>query len=215
MLLLGLIDTEQTTAMGVTEGYAMALDPAGDRLIIKSFHSDKDTHPLTGILRTETGKDDIEYDGPCFHFAKSFAEHYKEESVDQRLGFKLLVHDYVIKFFILHWDGLFKDRSRALGYSQEYLDNLEKEVEYAYYIVIDVLKRIKFPVIKKLGEAYYALNAYKKLERAMATTEHEFRQDALTARESGEEKIAENAAKGYEKLLGTVRAFNEDPTADV
>ena len=150
MFLLGLIDTEQTTAMGVTEGYAMALDLAGDRLIIKSFHSDKDTHPLTGILRTETGKDDIEYNGSCFHFAKRFAEHYKEEFVDQRRGFELLVHDHVIRFFILHWDGLFKDRSRALGYPQDYIDNLEKDVERAYYIVIDLLKRIKFPVIGKL-----------------------------------------------------------------
>ena len=45
ILLLDVIDTEQTTAMGVTEGYATAFDPADHRLMIKSFHSDKDTHP--------------------------------------------------------------------------------------------------------------------------------------------------------------------------
>ena len=49
----------------------------------------------------------------------------------------------------------------------------------------------------------------------MVTTVDEFRQDAVTARESGEEKIADNAAKVYEKLLGTISAFNKDPTGDV
>lgn len=69
-LLLGIIDTEQTTAMGVTEGYAIVLDLAKDELMIRPFHSDKDTHPLIGRWSTRIADDDISYDGLFLCFAE-------------------------------------------------------------------------------------------------------------------------------------------------
>ena len=62
---------------------------------------------------------------------------------------------------------------------------------------------------------YSGLNSHKKLERALVTTEVGFRQDAVAAKGSGEDKIAQNAANVYEKLLTTIRTFNEDSTADI
>ena len=35
------------------------------------------------------------------------------------------------------------------------------------------------------------------------------------AKEQGHENIAENAAKLYEKVMGMLRAFNEDPEREV
>lgn len=111
---------------------------------------------------------------------------------------------------------MIRNRSRAIGYCDEFIDNLEKDVTSTYDDAIDLLKRIDFLVKKKLGKPLNrGLNIYNKLERVMLMTEDEFRQEAVTARESGEEKIAENAATVYEKLLGTIWAFNESPAADV
>ena len=50
------------------------------------------------------------------------------------------------------------------------------EVRNAYAIVMDMLKRIEFPVQKKLAKPLYTgLISYKQLERAMVTTQDEFR----------------------------------------
>lgn len=35
------------------------------------------------------------------------------------------------------------------------------------------------------------------------------------AKKQGHEKVAENAAKLYEKIMGLLKAFNEDPEKDV
>ena len=72
--------------MGVKVGYAMALDPANDRVWIRPFYSDKDIHPLTGIWSTGVGDRNMNYEGPCLYFAERSKELYIDEFITQEFG---------------------------------------------------------------------------------------------------------------------------------
>ena len=220
MLLLHMIDTKQTTTMGSTEGYIIALDVVNNRLIIKPFHSDKDTHPLTKSWDAELPNDGISFSGTPLAFARSFLAYCRDtRSLKLPDPFKFFIHGHVVEILLKHWTGFAKDfvpDVHDYGASITYgnVEAFKEDVQQDYDYVQEILAKTDFPVKEKPeDEGHKGYCGYRELEQSLRAVEDGIRQEAMKLKAAGDVRIAGNAAKVYERILGILEEFNEDPAA--
>ena len=118
------------------------------------------------------------------------------------------------EFIKHHWDGLVGSNPEATEADTPTL--LDKFCS-AITNIKKVLSRMVVPVVVSTEKQHkqVCLCAVEEIEWQLEEQEDYFRRAAITAKKQGQEKIAENAARLYEKIMGQLRAFNEDPEKDV
>ena len=210
ILLIHMINTEETTMPDSITGYAIGFDVLQGQLIIRSFYSDKCTHPLTSPWTPVDPGDEISFYGTPLEFAHEFFRELPE-SRDPDLHIKLLVHAHAVKFLLDHWDGLFRT-----VISSEDAASLRKEVCNLHTKRIEITKAYRFPVKEEFGDITPAvLQNFQDIRNTLLDREKAFKDNALKAKRDDKEKVAENAAKAYEKLMSTINLFIEDPTKEL
>ena len=209
MLLIRMIDTERTTVPDSTGGYAIAFNVLEERLIIRSFYSDRNTHPLCSPWTNADPRDPISFYGTPLEFARKFILWIPELNTDDEC-LRLLVHAHAIKFLLDHWTNLFQS-----ALSTEKSEFLQSEIRDIYDKSTPIIRTFRFHTGEKaVGAAPTALKKFRDLRDDLVEEEDQFRADALNAKRDGKEKVAENAEKVYGKLLSTINAFLEDPTKE-
>lgn len=211
MLLICMINTEQTTTYGCTEGYAAAFDVPADHLIIRPFRSDKETHPLNGPWTSDVPNDGISISCASYDFIRGFTV-MAANLENEHDNFKLMVHRHVMQYYLDIWKFLFKPSFHI----PEDPAKLRTRVEEADRKIWERLTSTKFPVKEKewlLPPG--GLVAFRKLQQLLEDEEPELRKDAVKANSDGDDQVAENAAVVYEKIMELIRDFNADPSRDV
>ncbi|KAL9033696.1 MAG: hypothetical protein Q9214_007390, partial [Letrouitia sp. 1 TL-2023] len=217
MLLLGMIDSFQSTQWGRTEGFASAYDFEKDEIVVKPFVSQEGHHPLGGRWDiVSSGAND----GPCFRcspvqFVERFFQLSKslEENDDdsQDLGFKLMTHYHISDFVITRWNTLAKIPNVAAG-EETFTEAKLEEFKTAQTKVAGAMKKIKFreqpreKVIEQRSVSYF-----QKMRDMLEDHEIDIRFDALEAKGEGKEQLATNVAGFYEKLSGLLNSFIKNP----
>ena len=206
MLLIRMIATEPTSWPDSTGGYAIAFDVLENKLIIKSYYCDGNTHPLTSAWKTAVEKDGINFYGTPLEFAHKFIRGLTEYR-GQIIYTRLLVHAHAAKFLLDHWAALFRS-----VISREEASALEDEVRKIDAERTPMIKNYKFIIKRKDRVAERDILGYfVEIRNSFLLEEGELRFKAIEAKNGGKEKVAKNAAKVYERLLSTVNAFLEDP----
>ena len=237
ILLIGMLDSMRDPTPGVKSGWALAYDVVTQQIMVKPFFSDKHHHPLTSSWNEPVVNDGVSFTWSPMRFiteyqllAQSIDKkienhditpihgscdlHTHLELQDHSLAFRMLVHSIVAKWVLTHWQGLISYWSPTA----EETTTLRKATDNAYSRIKGYLRRIPFPAVVKTkvqGKRKTVVHPFDELEWSLEEQEDYFRCGAVSAREEGEEKIARNMAMLYERILGLVRAFNEDPKGDL
>lgn len=232
MLLIEAIDALQCRTPGIKEGWAVAYDVVKQQIVIKPFSSDKDRHPLTSSWSAPITDDGLSFRCSPMQFIKGYTELAKsvEEQTlngeaevsekhlkfqDSRLSFRMLVHTLVIKWVFTHERGLISHWCETPEEASDILKNAKE----AYHKIKGYLALIPFAMQEKSkipeNEKKTVITPFEELEWSLVEMEDYFRNGAVEAKEIGENKIAENIAVLYERILGMVQSFNKDPRGDL
>ena len=233
MLLIDIVDSMQSQISAAKEGWVLAYDITKQQIIIKPFFSNKDRHPLTSSWTAPTVHDFVstamspmlfayEYTGLGQKTISNDVLNETDQSLDkdlepeqQRMAFRMLVHSVVIKWVFRHWEGLISHWCQTPEESANKLASAKD----AYSRIKKYLALSRFPIVTKTEpaekEKKTVVCPFEELEWQLVEMEDYFRAGALGAKEKGEEKIAENVVSLYERLLGMVKKFNDDPRADL
>lgn len=184
MLLLRMLDTKQTTTMGATEGYVVAFDVINNQLIIRPFHSDRDTHPLTKPWSSKLPNDGISFSGTPLDFAESFTRNHRDSSD----VFKLWIHGHVANILLEHWSAFSKDFVPGV---YDEVQTFKKYVRKANRYVEEILEKTEFPHKEKLGDPDHQelSEGYRELEQALVSVEGEIRKSAVKAKAVGDVRV--------------------------
>ena len=233
MLLIDMVDDLQCPTRGTKVGWALAYDVIEQQIIVKPFFSDKSHHPLTTSWKAAVVDDGVSFASSPAQFVKEYSALAQsiEEKIsngdiedseedlklqDKTLAFRMLVHTLVVKWVLRHWSGLIGHWCET---PEEAADLLQKTMDDEKTIK-GYLSRIPFPVVERVNPAGEVkkppiIGPFEELEWQMVEMEDYFRGGAVAAKEKGEEKIAENVAMLYERILEMVKQFNEDPRGDL
>ena len=242
MILVGLVDSVQTPVRGEKKGWTVGYDINQDILICKPFFSDKDHHPLAGSWYADVVEDGVSFSWSPKDFIQEFLKlddtlkaklengeikekpaTEPEDGVEQEpdlelsdtvFGFRLAVYTVTAKFVIKHWAGLVKSRPDV---SEDEAADLLNELRDTKIKIKRTLRKIQIPVVAKAEKTDKkgCVCAVEEMEWELLENEDILRRAAIEAKEQGNEKIADNLAVLYEKLLELIKAFNEDPEKDV
>ena len=139
---------------------------------------------------------------------------YLDISNDESYPYILVTMATAAKFVDSHWSGLVECNTEA---TEENTDALYNKFVNARKNVKQGLRKIRVPVAAKIEkeDKKVCLCAVEEIEWQLEEQEDYFRRCAVMAKEQGHSKVAENAAKLYEKVMDLLRAFNQDPEKDV
>ena len=233
MLLIDIVDSLQSQVPAAKEGWVLAYDITKQQIIIKPFFSSKDRHPLTSPWIAPVVHDLVslsispilfvyEYTGLGQKTISDEVLNEINQPLDkdlqpdqQRMAFRMLVHTIAIRWVFRHWEGLISHWCQTPEESATKFACAKD----AYSRIKKYLALSRFPVVTKTEpaekEKKTVVCPFEELEWQLVEMEDYFRAGAVGAKERGEEKIAENVVSLYERLLGMVKKFNEDPRADI
>ena len=242
MILVGLVDSVQTPARGEKKGWTVGYDIVKDVLICKPFSSSKGRHPLGGSWYADVVDDGVSFsmspkvfideflklgdtlnaklengeikEKPATKQEKKDGEEPDLELSDTSFAFRLAVHTVAAKFILKHWPGFIKSQPDT---SAEHATALLTKVKDTKIKIKETLKRIQIPLVAKAEPAdkKLCICAVEQMEGELEEEEDYLRRAAIAAKEQGHEKVAENLAVLYEKVMGLIKAFNEDPEKDL
>ncbi|KAI4210483.1 MAG: hypothetical protein LQ351_006634 [Letrouitia transgressa] len=217
LLLLGMIDSFQSTQWGRTEGFASAYDFEKNKIIVKPFVSQEGHHPLGeswGVV--SSGADD----GPCFRcspvqFVGRFlqlSESLERNATDsQNLGFKLMTYYHISVFVNTWWDVLAMIPNLAAA-GETFTEAKLEEFKAAQTRIVEAMKKIKFLEQRRPKNIEQrSVNFFQKIRDMLEEHEIDIRSDALEAKDEGMEKLGTNVAGFYEKLSGLLNGFIKNP----
>ena len=75
--------------------------------------------------------------------------------------------------------------------------------------ILKAMEEIKFPAVQKNEKPGYEIEPLLWLQSVIETEEAGIRDAAVDAKERGEEKVAQDAAKLYENVLKQIKDFND------
>ena len=206
MILVGMIDKAQTDKRGLTEGWAIGYDFLKGFLIIKSFCSKKDQHPLGETWYGNVSDDGISFKGTPAVFAQNFVNLGNQiGSSTGNNGLGLLVHTFVANWILRQWKGLSNVEPNV--WTKEF----KKSIKDAKKKIEAILEGLTVAVKEKTGEPKLPMDAFEALEKKLTNEDGFFRLSALEAREKGNKEAAQNAAVFYERLVKDLKSFNENP----
>ena len=242
MILVGLVDSVQTPARGEKKGWTVGYDIVKDLLICKPFSSSKGRHPLGGSWYADVVEDGVSFSMSPKVFLEEFlklgytlnaklengeikektaTEQEKKdgeepdlETSDTVFAFRLAVHTVTAKFILKHWPGFVKSQPDT---SAEEAAALLTKVKDTKIKIKKTLRKIQIPLVAKAETADKKLCvcAVEQMEGELEEEEDYLRRAAIVAKEQGHERVAENLAVLYEKVMGLIKAFNEDPEKDL
>lgn len=231
MLLVDIFDSRQNSTPGVKTGWTIAYNILNQNLVIKPFYSDKDHHPLTSSWSLPVVDNGVSCASTPLEFIRAYhllAQKIPETTVHDHiessddlllkeplLAFRMLVHSLAAKWVLRHWAGLI---AHWCGTPKE-STTLRNSTKDAYKKIRSYLGEIPYPLVPKTkpaeGDKKLVVGPFAELEWTLEEMEDCFRAGAVAAQEIGEEKIAKNVAVLYEKVMGMVKAFNENPRGDI
>ena len=240
LILVGMIDSMQNPNDGEKNGWAIGYDVLKDVIICKPFFSDKNRHPLTsswaakhddGIsftmnpqafikhhialadeLRSKLESGEIKKSEITCESSSSNHSH-ELEVPDITFIWQLAISAITARFVHNHWDGFVPSPPAS---NSEFGEDAFMD---AMHHINVALRKIRVPVVPKVAtdkkEQMICVCAVEEMEWQLEEQEEYFRECAVEAKKKGHEKVAENTAMLYEKVMGMVRAFNEDPEREV
>lgn len=211
LMLIDVVEDLQKTEAGVTKGWAIGYDLVKLRLIIKPFISKQGHHLFGEIWYGPVAEDGISFFGSLEVFFVNFIE-LGEAADDKSVngGFKMLVHTIVAKWMLRQWKGL--SDSDPDFYDDERQEKLKNTVTKAK----EAMEKITLPIVDKATvDEGVKFMPFQLMYEMMEIQEAAIRHAAILAKNHGNEKVAGNAAKLFGKLKGQLKAFNENPEADV
>lgn len=210
LALINMIDSKQTTEVGETQGWVTGYDFIKGLLVIKPFASKGGNHPLGAKWHGDVAQDGVSFSGTPQEFVKAYAElGEKVEAGNKDDGFKLLVHTRAAE-----WIDAF-GKAFVTVYGADFEADLNALYE-ATKKIKEAMDEIKFPAVEKnKKERGLEIPPFLWLQNIIETEEAAIRDAAVDAKERGQEKVAENAAKLYESVHKQIKAFNENPSMDL
>ncbi|MCJ1268422.1 hypothetical protein MMC22_008310 [Lobaria immixta] len=210
LALIDMIDSKQTTEIGETEGWVIGYDFIKELLVIKPFGSKGGNHPLGARWYGEVAQDGVSFSGTLQEFTTAYIELGKTvEAGNQDDGFKMLVHTLAAE-----WMHPFETELETVYGAEFHADLLA--VKEAMEKIKQAMEEIKFPAVeknKKVNES--ETQPFSWLLNMIESEEATIRDAAVDAKERGQEKIAQNAAKLYESIHKQIKAFIENPDLDL
>ncbi|KAL9596707.1 MAG: hypothetical protein Q9219_005618 [cf. Caloplaca sp. 3 TL-2023] len=209
LILVGTVDTAQTTVLGTGQGYKIAFDPLSKELIIMPYESSPEKHPLGDKWFADIPADGISFKGPikdfilnCFNFADDVLKN--EVRPTEPEGFKYLVYAYVTdwiykRYFLVAKD--LKEEALSLAKYVEQYDELD-----------DIFAEVNFPNKKRVMEekaakADYLDHVISQLKMDMEVNEPNLRYAAVEAKRKGKEKKAEAAAEVWDTITQAIKKY--------
>lgn len=210
LTLISMIDSQQNTEVYETEGWVIGYDFIKELLVIKPFTSKGGRHPLAGKWHGDVAQDGVSFSGTPQEFAKAYVELGKSVKADNKDdGFKMLVHTIAAK-----WIDSF-ETALVTAYGTDFHTDLLAMKE-AKVTIKETMKEIKFPAVKKKAkECGLDMEPFLWMLNFLESGEPTMRDVAAEAKERGEEKLAQNAAKLYDNIHKQIKAFNENPSLDL
>lgn len=214
MLLLGMIDNREASKIGETRGWAVGYDFFKDTLTIKPFVSKKGHHPLGEKWESPTAEDGISFTGSPGDFAKAVVTTGKAVESKAKVDvYKVLVYTHVAMWVGAHWDSL-AGVSEAM-HGDLLTESLRESLKDARTKMKSHLQATKFPRATEDGpQQITQVPQFSFMQRSLQCEESEFRATALDAKKDGNEKVAQNIAILYERLLEELRSFNTNVEKD-
>lgn len=209
LVLLHMVDSRQTTEVGETTGWVIGYDFIKELLVIKPFVAKGGNHPLGGKWHGDVAQDGVSFSGTPREFAKLYAELGK--TVDAGIkedGFKLLVHTLAAG-----WIGK-SGTALETAYGADFQADLAA-IKEAMTNVKKAMKEIKFPAVEKEKKHAWVVGPFYRMLSVMKFEEDMVRDAAVIAKEQGDDKVAQNAAKLYERIYKQITAFNKNPSMDL
>lgn len=204
LVLVAMMNSNQSTEMGKTEGWVIGHDLVKNLVIIKPFVSKEGKHPLGEKWYGDVASDGVSFSGTPLEFATSYLELAKTDPTPKSapVGFRLLTHTLLAKHLLRHHAGL-----AATGFPIE-----AQALRHATKQSKTLMAGIPFPAKQKLPRNHGpVIKPLRWLQNWLELEEENIRYGAVEAREKGEEKIAENAREVYRAVYDLVRGFNDDP----
>ncbi|MCJ1470521.1 hypothetical protein MMC07_009167 [Pseudocyphellaria aurata] len=208
--LINMIDSKRTTEVGETEGWVVGYDFIKELLIIKPFISKEGKHPLGGPWYGAVAQDGVSFSGSLQEFATAYIEFGETVGPSNKDdGFKMLVHTLTAR-----WFGYFK-KALETAYGAEFRD-LFPALKAATMKIKNTMATIEFAAAQKNeNERRAEIKTFSWMLSMINLEENNIRDEAVEAKERGQEKIAQNAAKLYEHIHKQIKAFNENPSMDL
>lgn len=209
--LISMID-RKTTEMDKTVGWVTAYDFIKDLLLIKPFVSKAGKHPLAEKWYGDVAQDGVSFCSTPQDFTKAYIQW--EKTVDagkanEHDGYKMMVHTRAAEW-IYHLGIIFE----TVYGSEFHADHLA--LKEAIAKIKEAMEQLKFPIVEKdETDRKFDFLPMRCLLDELESDESWIRGTALEAREKGEEKIAQNAAKLYESIHEQIKAFIENPSMDL
>ena len=210
LALINMIDSKQTTEVGETQGWVTGYDFIKELLVIKPFTSKGGNHPLGAKWHGDVAQDGVSFSGTPQEFAKAYAELGETVAAGNKDdGFKMLVHTRAAEWI---------DES-GKAFLTVYGADFEADLDALYKAtkkIKEAMDEIKFPAVEKNEkERGLEIPPFLWLQNIIETEEAAIRDAAVDAKERGEEKVAQNAAKLYEHIHTQIKAFNQNPSMDL
>lgn len=211
LILVEVVEDLRETEAGVTKGWVVAYDFVKSLLIVKPFLSKQDHHLFGEKWDCAVAEDGISFSSSPKVFAAKYielAEAADDKSVDG--GFKMLVHTTAAKWILRQWKGL------SNSDAEYFTDELQGKVKNGVTKIKEALQEIPFPINDKAAvDEKIEFKPFRLIFELMEIQEAGIRDAAVHAKDNGNEKVAENAAKLFGKLMDQLKTFNENPEADV
>lgn len=238
MIVDDIIDSLQEPANDAKRGWVTGYDIVKNELIIKPFFSDKTSHPLGSSWNSQTPDDGVsgrwkplDFLHAYIHLAHLIQDQISNKTIlevetksaenraeyirdlqlpDPSLAFRMYIHTLAARTFFQLWKGMVEYHSPT----PEEAATLKTSAQHAYTLIKSLLRRIPFPAASrdKLPEqAVYVVPPVLTLAWRLDDEEDCFRRAVLDLKEFGEEAMAENTRFLYRRIVGMVKAFNEDP----
>lgn len=203
LVLVDMIDSKQNAEVGQTEGWVIAYDFVKELLVIKPFISKKGKHPLGEKWYGDVAQDGVSFCGTLKEFAKTYAEFGNTvDPANKDDGFRMLVQTVAAR-----WIDFF-GKDLVAAYGTEFQPDL-LAVKEANEKILKAMENIKFPTVQKNEKPGYEIEPLLWLQSVIETEEAGIRDAAVDAKEKGEEKVAQDAAKLYESVLKQIKDFND------
>ncbi|KAL8997752.1 MAG: hypothetical protein Q9188_006251 [Gyalolechia gomerana] len=218
VLLIGTIEKPSEEKPGTKQGWAMVYNFYDDHITIKPFISNKTHHPLAQKWDTDIPNDGICLTGHPATFVDKVLQlegeiKSKEQEGDiQTYASQILVYYFATRWLILHWkalSGMKVDGEVAMT------DEGLGKVSDAKSFMLRISAQIKLPHEKRQPAAKKTIRGFEHLQSHLEDYEASIRKEAVRAKEAGNERAAEDAAKLYGKLTKLLQAFHMNAEKEV
>ncbi|KAL8824619.1 MAG: hypothetical protein Q9170_008098 [Blastenia crenularia] len=212
LVLVGVVNTAQSTVIGEGQGYKTAFNPLNRGVIIRPFVSNEKTHLLGDNWHADLPDDGISYKGTtedfvakCVGFVDQVnAEGYTPSEAD---GFKFLVWANAMDWILEQSPAVVKDKDETT------IEGLPwKRFDKGYGTLEEKFGDLKFPMKVKVEQEKYAKEdnldyEFFGLKNVIEMQEPRLRDAAVELKENGKMRKAQAAAEMWDAVAKAIKDF--------